>query len=538
MGVSTTRPPAGNPHRDTQPPMPRHFNTTGPCDPADHYMLAPERRLPDLLPFVEQKLYFVIHAARQTGKTTAMRAFATRLRGLGYAAVHATLEECQGMEALDDAEPIWLAAIEDAAAAQLPAAHHPPGRAVYLDREPGTRLRQWLGAWSHQQAPRRVVLLLDEADIVSGPALISLLRQLRAGFLDRPERFPASVALIGMQELRDYLAHAKDGSPVNPGSPFNIKAESLTLRNFTEEEVGELYTQHTDDTGQAFEPAAVARAFYWTQGQPFLVNALARRAVTDLVTDRRVPITAACIDEAKEALIRSRTTHLYSLTERLREPRVARIVQAVLTGDLQIPYDHEDWQYVVDLGLLREGRDGAEAANPLYREVLARQLTYNLQKNLPEPRYRWLTPEGRLDFLALVTTFLLWWRENGDVLPDDVPLYPEAVPHLSFMAYLQKVVNGGGQVHREYAANRRALDLLVVYGPDRFVVEVKRVRDRDTLETVRQAAIVQTLAYLDELGEHEGWILIFDQRKKRTWKQRLWTETVERDGHLLHLFGG
>ena len=99
-------------------------------------------------------------------------------------------------------------------------------------------------------------------------------------------------------------------------------------------------------------------------------------------------------------------------------------------------------------------------------------------------------------------------------------------------------MNGGGQVFREYAANRRALDLLVVYGPDRFVVEIKRVRERDRLETVREAAIEQTLAYLDEVGEQEGWILIFDQREKRTWRQRLWTATVERDGHVLRLFGG
>lgn len=382
------------------------------------------------------------------------------------------------------------------------------------------------------------MLLLDEADTVSGPALISLLRQLRAGFLDRPERFPASIALIGMRELRDYLTHAKDGKAVSSGSPFNIKAESVTLRNFNEAEVGELYRQHTDDTGQVFEPAAVARAFYLTQGQPFLVNALARKAVMELVTDRSQPVTAAHIDEAKELLIRSRTTHLYSLTERLREPRVARIVQAVLTGDQPISYDHDDWQYVVDMGLLRKGRDGAEAANPLYREVLARQLSYNMQENLPEPRFRWLTPEGRLDFAALVDHFLKWWRENGDDLPEELPLYPEAVPHLAFMAYLQKVVNGGGQVHREYAANRRALDLLVCYGPDRFVVEIKRVRDRDTLETVREAAIEQTLAYLDEVGEHEAWILIFDQRKKRSWRQRLWTKTVKRDGMTLHLRGG
>ena len=518
----------------------RFFNIAGPCNPTDHYMLPPERRLPELMPLIEQRLYFVVHAARQTGKTTAMRAFAERLRGLGLVAVHATLEASQGVEATEDAEPIWLRSISAAAQVGLPEALRPPAVQPFVDREPGLRLHDWLRAWCASVPERGVVLLLDEADVVSGPALISLLRQLRAGYMDHgPGRFPGSVALVGMRELRDYLTHAKDGEPVSPGSPFNIKAASLTLRNFTEAEVGELYAQHTADTGQVFLPEAVARSFYWTQGQPYLVNALARISVMELCPDPTQSVRAATIDDAKERLILARTTHLFSLAERLREPRVARIVQAVMLGDeaRSIRYDHDDWQYVVDMGLLRKGRDGAEAANPMYREVLARQLSYNLQESLPHPRFAWLTAEGRLDFAALVQGFLRWWRENGDLLPGENPLYPEAMPHLAFMAFLQKVVNGGGRVYREYAANRRALDLLVEYGPDRFVVEIKRVRSRDTLDGVREAAIEQTLAYLDEVGVDEGWILLFDQRGKRTWKQRLWSKTLQREGHTLRLFG-
>lgn len=517
--------------------MARVFNTTGPCDPTAHYMLPPERRLPGLDALVAQGQYFVVHGPRQTGKTTAMLAFAQRLRRMGYAALYATLEMTQGVDEVERAEGLWITVLEQLARGQLAPDQRPPDRAAVAGVEPGARLWRWLTAWAEAQAPRRVVLLLDEADVVSGPALISLLRQLRTGFIERPAHFPASVALIGMRELRDDLVHTRDGGPLSPGSPFNINAESLTLRDFTEAEVGELYQQHSVETGQIFLPEAVARAFWWTQGQPYLVNALARYAVVELSPDPATPISAACIDEAKERLIRARATHLVSLTERLREARVARIVQAVLTGDQPISYDHDDWQVVVDLGLLRKGRDGAEAANPLYREVLGRQLSYNLQENLPEPRVSWRSAQGRLDFAGLVRGFLQWWRENGDTLGEGDSLYPEALPHLAFMAWLQKIVNGGGQVTREYAANRRALDLMVTYGPDRFVVELKRVRERDTLAAIREAAIQQTLAYLDATGEREGWILIFDQRRRRSWRQRLWQSTVEREGCVLHLFG-
>ena len=513
--------------------MSRFFNTTGACNPRDHYMLPPEARLPQLLTLVERKQLFVVHAARQTGKTTAMHAFAALLRTRGFAAVRATLEECQGIPDLERAEPLWISAILHAARQSLPAVLWPPP--VPEQIQEGAGLGRWLSAWSSAIAPTPVVLLLDEADVVQGPAMISLLRQLRAGFDSRPDGFPSSVALVGLRDLRDYLTQSKDGLALNPGSPFNIKAASLTLRNFTQEEVATLYAQHTRDTGQPFEDAAIERAYYWTRGQPFLVNALADIATTELLPRRELPVTAQHIDAAKDRLILARTTHIDALAQRLREPRVATIVQAVLLGDEHIAYDNDDFQYVVDLGLIREEPAGAVVANPLYREILARQLTYNLQRNIPLPTWAWQDERGRLRFPALVAAFLQWWRENADVLIQDIPEYPEAIPHLAFMAFLQRVINGGGTVQREYAAGRGALDLLVHFGDERFVVELKRVRARDSRDTVREKAIRQTLAYLDRVGEDEAWILLFDQQP--TWTQRLWTEEVQRDGRTLHLFG-
>lgn len=509
------------------PPVRRFFNLTGPCNPADHYMLPAEGRIRDLLPFIERKLYFVVHAARQTGKSTAMLALAARMRELGYAALHATLETSQWATDADTAEPLWLSAIHLAAQDALDAQDRPPDFRAFLNEPAGERLRHWLRAWSVAVAPKAVVLLLDEADTVRGEALVSLLRQLRAGFSGRGVgTFPTSVALVGMRDLRDYLTRSKDGVPIHPGSPFNIKGASVTMRNFTADEVTDLYGQYTADTGQAFTPQAIAQAFWWTQGQPFLVNALASICVTELVPGREQPIEAADIDRAKERLIRERTTHLDSLAERLKEPRVAPIVQAVIAGDIprSIPYDHDDFQYVVDLGLIRMGPEGAEPACPLYREVLARQVTHNLQLSLTRPQWRWQTNDDRLDFPALVDAFLDWWRINADALVDDIPLYPEAVPHIAFMAFLQRVINGGGQVQREYAAGRGAVDLLVTYGDDRFAVELKRVRPKDGLDTIREAGVQQLAGYLDHLGLAEGWLLVFDQRPGRTWTDRLWRD--------------
>ena len=519
--------------------MPRAFNTTGPCDPVRHYMLPPEARLPDLEALVEGELYFVLHAARQTGKTTAMRAFAARMRARGYVAVWATLEECQGITEIAGAEPLWLRAIARAAGYELPPDRLPPDLAAALAGDAGGRLGAWLADWC-SRVPAPVVLLLDEADVVSGPALVSLLRQLRAGFMDRGVgRFPVSVGLIGMRDLRDYLTQSKDGVAVNPGSPFNIKVASLTLRNFSQEEVATLYAQHTVDTSQVFTPEAVERAFYWTRGQPFLVNAIARICVMELVRDRADPVTAEHVDAAKEALILSRTTHLDALGQRLRESRVAAVVQAVLLGDAAISYASDDYTYVVDLGLVADDKNGATIANPLYREVLARELSYEAQRNLPQPWWRWSRPDGTLDVPALVEAFLDWWRENAPIIEERAERgYIEAVPHIVFMAFLQRVVNGGGRITREYAAGRGALDILLEYAGEKHVFELKRVPPRHvSRERVRAKGLTQIARYLDGVGAREGWLLIFDQRPGLSWEDRLTVEDIDVDGKLVRVRG-
>ena len=518
--------------------MARFFNTTGPCDPARHYALPPTTRLPDLAPFIQREQYFVLHAPRQTGKTTAMRALAETLRAQGIAGCWATLEESQGVDDPALSEPLWIHALHRDAQ-ELPGPWQAPDPSGFLGGPVGGRLGAFLKAWAASlEVP--LVLLLDEADVVSGPALVSLLRQLRAGFMGRGVgKFPTCVALIGMRDLRDYLAASKDGRALNPGSPFNIKAASITLRNFDANEVGELLAQHTAETGQPFLSEAIEEIARVTDGQPFLVNALADLCVTHLATDRAQPITRAHVDEARERLIRARTTHLDSLAERLKEPRVATIVQAVLLGDAPhtIPYDSDDFQYVLDLGLIRRGPDGAEPANPLYREVLARQLSTNVQATVPRPDWPW-APEGRLDFPALLAAFRRWWRENADVVAGQIPEYPEAVPHLALCAFLQRVVNGGGVVHREFAAGRGAMDVLVTYGPDRFALELKRVRTRDALETVVERGVAQLGAYLDTVGLDHGWLVVFDVRPDRSWEERLWTrEETTRDRKRVVVLG-
>jgi hypothetical protein len=487
----------------------RHFNTAGPCDPDIHYMLPPLTRLPSLRALIEQRTYFVIHAPRQTGKTTAMLSLAKQLTAIGqYNAVMVSAEVGSPFpNDIGKAEAAILSSWHRAARVRLPADLRPlEWEASRVGGQIQLALQDWAIA-----SPRPLVVFIDEIDALQGESLLSVLRQLRDGFPDRPQGFPQSIGLIGLRDVRDYKVASGGSDRLNTSSPFNIKVESLTIRNFTAEEVVELYQQHTADTGQAFTPEALELAYQLTLGQPWLVNALARQCVEVIETDRSIAITADHMQQAKENLIRRRDTHLDSLAERLREPRVKAILEPMMAGQGLGETASDDRDFLVDLGLLRreDGAGGLIIANPIYQEILPRVLAQGPQDSLPSISPTWLTAAGELDLEALRESFLAFWRQHGEPLLRTAS-YHEIAPHLVLMAFLHRVVNGGGTLEREYAIGRDRMDLLLRYRAVRLGIELKVWRDGRPDPLV--AGLKQLEGYLARLGLDSGWLVIFDRR--------------------------
>ncbi|QUW02014.1 ATP-binding protein [Chloracidobacterium validum] len=489
----------------------RYFNTAGPCRPDIHYMLSPVKRLPGLRRLIDQQAYFVVHAPRQVGKTTLMLTLAQQLTAEGrYAAVLLSLEVGAAFNADPDrAEAAILGAWQVGCRAWLPPALGLP--ALEANAPVGQRLLSALTAWA-QTCPRPLVLFLDEIDALEDMTLISVLRQLRAGYPSRPQAFPWSLALIGMRDVRDYKVAAGGSDRLRTASPFNIKMRSLTLGNFTQDEVAQLYRQHTTETGQVFTDEAVAYAYDLTAGQPWLVNALAKVCVEELVEDTGQTITRDDIEAAQWVLIERQDTHLDSLAERLREPRVRNLIAPMLAGDLPGDLPDDDRRYVLDLGLVRRNPDTGvlEVANPVYREVLPRVLSGGVQDALPRLEPVWLDGEGRLVPEKLLEAFLGFWRQHGEPLLRGVA-YHEIAPHIVLMAYLQRVENGGGRVTREYAIGSGRMDVCLRYGGVTVGIELKVWREG--AGDPEAEGLEQLERYLAGLAAGAaGWLVIFDRR--------------------------
>src|SRR5262249_62238085 len=132
----------------------------------------------------------------------------------------------------------------------------------------------------------------------------------------------------------------------------------------------------------------------------------------------------------------------------------------------------------------------------------------------------------------LMTAWQTFWRKDGHLAAAGFS-YREAGPHLMLMAFLQRIVNGGGRVEREYGLGRGALDLVIEWRGARHAIEVKLRRDTETAAD----ALDQVARYLGHAGLDEGWLVLFDLRKDKPWTDKLFIRRVEHQGKTVHVVG-
>ncbi|MDR2679726.1 MAG: PD-(D/E)XK nuclease domain-containing protein [Tannerella sp.] len=511
----------------------RFFNTTGPCNPLDHYMLPPEDRLvgAQLHRYIGDELYWVLHAPRQTGKTTFLKSWMREINAGDEAlACYVSVERCQGIPDIERSMP----AIYDAICANVKAENLPVPEIKGLN--PASLLHETLAEWAKLASPKPLVVLFDEVDVLEGETMISFLRQLRDGFALRGVGlFPVSIALVGMRDLKDYITASKGGVPPNPGSPFNIKADSVVLGNFTKNDVINLFAQHTAETGRQITQEALDYVWEQSQGQPWIVNNLFMRATMRVLDrDSTETVTIEHIREARQQMITARETHLDALGKRLSDPRVKRVVQTVITGNSDPPLGRteNDVELTLDMGLITwNTQKGFIISNPIYEEILIRYLNSPYHDSTPPPSsWQWQKPDGSLDMDRLLKEFQKFWRRNSEIWEERAD-YTEAFPHLLLMAFLQRITNGDGDIVREAAAGRGRMDLAVEYEKKWFIIEIKLIHSYDTPKTVLKEGLEQILFYRDcSHPEAPAYLVIFDRRpetKQKPWEERLHWEEVD-----------
>jgi hypothetical protein len=440
------------------------------------------------------------------------------------------VEDCQNISGREEAmRTIHRAICDFAGLFELPVPH-------IEEKNPEGLLRTTLIRWSELVAPQALVILFDEVDVLADDALISFLRQLRGGFVFRGAgKFPVSIALVGMQDLRDYIIATKDGEAPNPGSPFNIKADSAVLSNFHKADVAKLFAQRTAETGQEITQEALDYVYEQSQGQPWIVNSLFMRATQRVLDEEsRETVTLEHVRQGRQQMINARETHLDSLGERLRDPKIKHVIQTIITGDVDptLGRIHPDVELAMDLGLISwSSSNGFTIANPVYEEILIRYLNSGYHDSLPAlSSWQWQNAKGDLDMDRLLREFQKFWRRHSEIWEQKAD-YTEAFPHLLLMAFLQRILNGGGRIERESAAGRGRMDLAVEYRNYWYIIEVKILHSYDSSPIVREEGLEQIREYRDKIDQKApAYLIIFDRRKEsklKSWDERIGWEQVK-----------
>jgi hypothetical protein len=506
--------------------MRKFFNTSGPCKRERHYLVERPLNTASLKQLVEDEKYFVHHAPRQTGKSTLLIDFCHRLNEEGvYTALYINVEGAQTTR--NDVERCLkaiLSELERRQGVMLSSTNSLP-ISPFLEAIKETSLGDYLSAWSSAN-PKPIVLVMDEIDSLIGDSLIAILRQLRAGYDLRPKAFPQSIILNGVRDLRDYRIYSRaEDTWLTGGSCFNIKAESIRLEDFSREQVHDLYAQHSAEHGQRFEKGVVDEIFRLTQGQPWLCNALGDQLCFHIGKDKPV-LSMDDLYAAKESLILRRDTHIDQLYAKLEEERVRDIVMPIVLGAQLLRPKESDVQYCIDLGLLSNTKP-PKIANPIYQEILPRELSWPTQQFLPIEPPEFLK-QDQLDMNKLMRSFVEFYRENAH----EEFFYKEITPHILLQAFLQRIINSGGRIEREYALGRKRMDLGVIYKDQKFAIEIKI----KSSEKSRPESLDQIASYMDSLGiKKEGYLCVFDRKFEKIWEDRFSWNEVKHSGKIIQV---
>ncbi len=506
--------------------MEKEFNTEGACNPTLHYMADTSAKFKAIMRLVEQGKYFTINRPRQYGKTTMLFRLTEALKKReGYAVFRISFEGVG--DAVFESEST-LAPMFFRRLAQY-MQNHDKTLAEYIQAV-SLRLDS-METLSHAITDlvvyigKRVVIFIDEVDKSSNNQLfISFLGILRDKYLERSEA-PTfhSVILTGVHDVKTLKLKLRPNEERKYNSPWNIAADFKVDMNLQPQEIKPMLEEYAQDRGVTIDATAVAeRLFYYTSGYPFLVSKLCKIFDEELLTRKTEPTwTTHDVDLAATQLLREDNTNFQELTKNLENNKdLYQLTMSLVLNEQDFSFDLRE--PTISLGVIYgifADRNGLAIHNRIYQEVIASYMTaslmvHNRQMPVAEFAGSYLLPGNRLDVKKALCKFQELMRAEYSKKDRD---FLEHQGRLVFLAFLKPILNGHGHAFKEpQISEEKRLDILITYYQHQYVIELKLWRGQKAHED----GLDQLADYLDRLGLDEGFLLIFDPRVKKEWKQQ------------------
>lgn len=471
--------------------------------------------------------YFTINRARQYGKTTTLYMIWRRLsdryivvplsfEGLGdslYASEEAfvgTFSRLMGQYLTSQKQDEALASVLQ------------DSKAKSMD-ELAKVIREFC-----EKAPKPVVLTIDEVDKSSDNQLfLNFLGMLRNRYLERDMQGMNStfhsVILAGVYDVKNLKVKLRPEAERKYNSPWNIAADFNVDMTFHPDDIAQMLTDYEADEHTGMDIRAVSEEIYkYTTGYPFLVSKLCK--VIDEQLDK--DWTIAGVQTATKQTILEKNTLFTSLTKNLENyPELKQFIFAISINSEEVTYDVNNpvMDFATMFSIIRfDARRKVRIHNIIFEEVLnnyfiAEQTIKNLGSLRMQLNY---VRDGRLDMELVITRF-------GELMHEEyrestVP-FLEREGRLLFLTFLKPIINGTGFYYVEpQTRDNRRMDLVVAYGNEEFIIELKIWRGEKYEEQGRD----QLASYLTARGMPEGYLVTFDFSKKKKETKPRWIENM------------
>ena len=497
----------------------RRFNTQGPVNPDQHYVVPRTEELTEFIKRVKEGRYIVIFAPRQTGKTTFFYAAMDILvaEEPTYFPIHLDFEAYKNLTSSD-----FYSNLTEDIREEIDNLYHKRGE---MPSEALSRFLENMALTDNMSMLRgfralarvienqRVVVFIDEFDGIPPAVVSDFLYALRRIYISRTvPRCPHSLGIIGVKSIAQ-LNYDRSVSP------FNIH-DDFALSNFTRAQVQELFGQYTEETGQVFAPEVVESIHKQTGGQPFLVNRLAQILTQEMDIPKTEALTMTHFSEAHIQLLEENNTNLTHLATNVRRnPHFENFLMRIVLYEEGVPFNLRN-DLINDLatyGVLARGTDRmCEIANPIYLHCILqvfKPIVNGLERDyFPEDTdgFQYLTPIGQIQMERLLDNFRDFIARAGFRILQ-VPETPQEFigQHLLFAYLDQFVTSVSGTMYMEVPTGRGRMDLIILHNQKKYIVETKIWRsDRHYAEGKQQLAV-----YLTTEGVTEGYYVVFDHRE-------------------------
>lgn len=509
--------------------MGKEYNVTGSCNPEFHYVVDTGKKIDEIETLIGKGKYFTINRPRQYGKSTILESIERRLAASDYYIIFITFESMSRVDFLNEKNFIR----EFSRQLNKIFKNNKHLRLMdFVEKNKGIETFGQLDDFitgMMELIDKPVVLLIDEVDKSSDNQLfLNFLGLLRSKYLSRHKfRTFHSVILASVYDVKNLKLRLLPDEDTKYNSPWNIAADFKVELCFSPAEIASMLTSYAADRKIDKMAANVGllsdKLYYYTSGHPFLVSSLCKIIDEDILPDRKEKEWCEKdINEAFERLVSDdyTTTNFDDVYKNLENNKdLYDLVYKIIMDGEKISFNIGNPVIGLGslLGILASSPGGIVIHNRVYEQRIYNYMSSKIETSTPMEGYNFrdnfITMTNSLDFEKILLKFqefmkLQYSNNNRDFLEKD--------GRLVFLAFIKPIINGRGFDFKEVQiSEEKRLDIVITYLNHKYIVELKKWYSKE----YHARGIAQLADYLDRQNMKTGYLLVFDSRKKKEWKQ-------------------